>query len=262
MRLTEASNNTSKQFKGEANSIGELFASIEDGRFTLDGRKLVVRDTLSFAMWGLTSLIGSPQRVQGGFICTYNKLKTLEGAPQEVGGFFICANNQLETLEGGPVKVGSFYDCSSNKLITLKGLPQEIRGDLWCYNNQLTSLEGCARVIYGSLYAHNNKLLTSIEGGPSFVEGDVNLKDCPKLISLQNIHHYFKEVHGCFYLNGAIIKKHLLGLLLIRKLLCVALDDVKLEAILRKHLSLKSHSDLLAQALELAEAGYEEQAKL
>jgi len=280
MKLTEVSSGTAQQFKGEASSVNELLASIEDGRFTLDGRKLVVPGDLLLMRCGLTSLLGCPQHVQGNFICTYNKLETLEGAPQQVGGHFICYRNQLktlrgapqqidggfdcsfnqlETLEDGPIKVGRSYSCNNNKLISLKGMPSSINGDFSCGNNLLTSFDSCARTIKGNLYSFNNKLLTSLEGGPSFVGKDVRLDNCPRLISLQNIHLYFPEIRGSFELINTGVKEHMLGLLLVRGLRDIILDDAKLGAILRKYLN---KGNLLVCALELAEAGYEKQAKL
>jgi len=62
MKLTEVSGNKAPQFKGEAHSVNELLASIENGRFTLDGRKLVVHGILQLDSLGLTSLVGCPQR--------------------------------------------------------------------------------------------------------------------------------------------------------------------------------------------------------
>jgi hypothetical protein len=280
MRLTEINNNKTPKFKGKARSVKELLASIENGQFTLDGRKLVVRRDFSIMELGLTSLIGCPQQVQGNFNCAYNKLKTLEGAPQEVDGYFTCYSNQLKTLkgapprvgggfncgdnelktlEGGPVEVGNYYKCHNNKLTSLKGMPRIINGDFWCFKNRLTSFEGCARTIKGSLYGQHNKLLTSIEGGPCFVGIDVHLSNCPKLTSLQNIHLHFPEVHGSIDLDNTNVKEHMLGLLLVRGLRDISIDDTKLSSILRKYLS---GGNLLACALELIEAGYEEQAKL
>jgi hypothetical protein len=138
-------------------------------------------------------------------------------------------------------------------------LPRTIKDDLWCYNNQLTSFVGCAQTIDGNLYGYNNELLTSFEGAPGFVGKNVYLANCPKLTSLQNIHLYFPEVHGLFNFTDTGVKEHMLGVLLVRGLQGIALSDKKLGAILCNHLKSKN---LLACALELIEAGYEEQAKL
>jgi hypothetical protein len=280
MRLTEINNNKAPKFKGEARSVEELLASVKDGRFTLDGRKLVVHGDLLLKRLRLTSLLGCPQQVQGSFDCAHNKLETLEGAPQEVGGRFMCDSNllktlkgapqqinggfdcsynMLETLEDGPVKINGFYECNNNKLISLKGMPSHINGNLTCSNNLLTSFEGCARTIMGNLYSFNNKLLTSLKGGPSFVGKDVRLGGCTKLTSIMNIHLHFPEVHGLIDFNKTGVKEHMLGLLRVRGLLSVVLDDARLSGILRKYLN---GGDLIACALELVEAGYEEQAKL
>jgi hypothetical protein len=301
MKLTEVSGDTVQQFKGEARTVEELIASIENGRFTLDGRKLIVRGDLSLGWTGLTSLLGCPQYVQGNFNCSFNRLETLEGAPQkvngdfycsdntlktlvgapqEVGGNFNCArnqlktlkggprrvgtsfsciNNELETLEGGPIEVGGSYVCDDNELTSLHGMPLNIKDSLWCNNNQLTSLKGCAHTIKNNLHCMNNKLLTSLEGAPSFVGKNVYFNDCIKLISLRNIHLYFSEVRGTFNFINAGVKEHMLGLLLVRGLQGVILNDFKLGTILHRYLN---GGNILACAMELIEGGYEEQAKL
>jgi hypothetical protein len=209
---------------------------------------------------GLKTLAGAPQFVGGDFICSNNQLKALKGGPQQVNGNFNCSYNQLETLEGGPVKVRNTYFCNNNKLTTLKGIPNNIGDDLWCSNNQLTSFDGCAEVIKGSLYCHNNELLASIKGAPRFVGKDVRLEGCTKLTSLKNIHLFFQEVHGWFNLTDAGVKRHMLGLLRVRGLQGVVLSDKKLETILRKYFN--GGDNLFACALDLIQAGYEEQAKL
>jgi hypothetical protein len=301
MKLTEINKNKTPQFRGKARSVEELLASIKNGRFTLDGRELVVKDNLSLEDSKLTSLLGCPQVVHGNFSCAYNRLRTLEGAPQEVGGSFdcsdnqlktlsgaprvvnrsfycsyndleslagapervgndfICYSNELKTLEGGPTNVGVSYLCGNNKLTTLKGMPTTINGDFWCENNLLTSLSGCGRIIKGNFNCMRNKLLTSLENGPDFVGGDVIFIGCTKLISLQNIHLHFPEVHGTFNFLNTGVKKHMLGLLRVRGLRDIAIGIAKLEAILRKYLK---NGDIFACAVELTEAGYREQAKL
>jgi hypothetical protein len=323
VKLTEVSSSKAPQFKGEARSIEKLLASIKNGRFTLDGRKLVVRGDLSLTGLGLTSLLGCPRYVSGEFDCSNNELKTLEGAPQEVGSFdcshnklfsleggpqkvkknfnccgnklktligapqkigrgfdctnnniqtlkggpqevgayFICDFNKLETLEGGPIKVGAAYSCSNNKLISLKGAPHVVDGDFYCSKNQLTSLEGCPRIIGGSFHCEKNKLLTTLEGGPRYVGDDVDFHGCTNLISLQNVHLHFPKVDGKFYLDKTGHKASVLGLLLIQQLEGVALDNLEAAAILNKYIETRNR-DLLACAMELISAGYEDEAKL
>jgi hypothetical protein len=139
-------------------------------------------------------------------------------------------------------------------------MPKVINGDVWCSDNKLTSFAGCAQTINGSLYAHNNPRLISLKGAPKYVGINVSLDDCDGLTSFENIHLYFREVHGAFTLNHAKDKKNMLGLLKIRGLKRISVfGDLKLQAILSKHLK---SGNLLACALELIKAGYEEQAKL
>jgi hypothetical protein len=323
VKLTEVSSSKAPQFKGVARSIKELLASIRNGQFTLDGRKLVVRGNLSLRHFGLTSLLGCPKYVSGGFDCSDNQLKTLEGAPQEVGDFncsdnnltslegvpqkverhFVCSNNKLknlfgapqkvsgcfdcsnnnlktlkggpqevgtffacdynklETLEGGPIKVGHIYACNDNKLISLKGAPRVVKNDFYCDGNKLTSLEGCPQHISGDFYCEKNRLLTSLEGGPRYVGGDVYFEGCTNLISLQNIHLHFPKVRGNFYFEKTGRKTSVLGLLLIQQLKGVVFNDSKVAAILNKYIETRNR-DLLACALELINAGYEDEAKL
>jgi hypothetical protein len=281
MKLTEVNNNETLWFKGKANSVEELLVSIEHGRFMLDGRHLYVTGPLILMALGLTTLVGCPQHIKGNFDCSHNALRTLVGAPQVVDGNFICSHNKLETLMGGPTKVGGAYDCSFNKLPSLEGVPQHIKSYFWCqfnllpslvggpavvdgiYNcsdNLLTSFVGCPRTVRSMLIAHNNRKLISLEGGPSLVDGDVMLHDCISLTSLRDVHLYFPEVKGVFFLDNRPLKKDLLGLLFIKGLERVVFqNDKKLEAILNKYLH---KGNPLACALELVEAGYNEQAKV
>jgi len=185
----------------------------------------------------------------------------LKGGPQEVGFHFFCDFNKLKTLDGGPINVGNTYSCGNNQLISLRGAPRIINGDFYCYNNKLTSLEGCARRIRGSLYCDKNKLLTSLEGGPLFVGDHVYFHGCTNLISLQNVHLHFPRVCGTFYLDKTGYKTSVLGFLLIRSLKGVILDNLMVTNILNEYIEARNRN-ILACALELIEAGYDEQAKL
>ena len=108
----------------------------------------------------LTSLLGSPKVVGGGFDCSNNKLTSLVGGPTKVGGHFYCSDNELTSLEGSPKEVVGSFNCSHNKLTTLEGGPKEV-GYLYCYNNELTSLKGAPKV-GGSFDYYNNPLPTEI----------------------------------------------------------------------------------------------------
>ena len=123
--------------KTEILTVNELLASIENGRFTIDGSKL---------------------KVAGDFDCAENKLTSLEGAPSSVGLSFYCYKNVLTSLKGAPSSVGGNFYCNDNKLTSLKGAPSSVGGSLLCNNNELTSLDGGPSSVGGNFYCSNNKL--------------------------------------------------------------------------------------------------------
>jgi hypothetical protein len=256
MKLVEVSNSKLPQFKGEATSIKELIASIKNGRFTLDGRKLRIPGNLSLDRLGLTSLVGCPQYVEGSFSCRENKLETLEGGPQEVGNDYICTKNRLKTLAGAPEKVNGEFNCSVNKLPNLENCPKIVKGNFYCAKNKLTSFVGCPEIINGEFHAYNNLELISLEGAPKCVRDSVFLEDCDKLTSFKDIHLYFPEVRHTFTLD---IKKDMLGLFKIRGLKYIITFNDELDDILNKYLKSR---DIVGCAVKLIEAGYEEQARV
>jgi hypothetical protein len=123
----------------------------------------------------LSSLIGSPKRVNGDFDCGDNQLSSLEGAPQQVDGRFLCNWNQLSSLEGSPQSVGGFFDCSNNRLTTLTGSPKAVGGYFDCRGNKLLSLQGAPDSVGGDFYSNKNPLHsigvieTQIGNGKSFI---------------------------------------------------------------------------------------------
>ena len=168
----------------------------------------------------------------------YRHLTSLAGAPSQVNGDFNCTYNELETLEGGPNMVNGSFWCFNNRLVTLKGAPSSVGGCFYCDDNQLTSLEGV----------------------PSHVGGDFNCQN-NELTSLKGIHAQIKEIGGrCLAANNPI-KSHVLGLLLIKGITNVSLDNTEVQDILNKHLG-KGRAGMLQAQEELIEAGLEEYAKL
>jgi hypothetical protein len=252
MKVTEVND---MSFRGKARTANELIASIRDGRFTLDGRDLIVNGHLLLMSRQLISLAGCPQVVVGNFWCQHNLLKTLEGGPVEVYGEYNCGYNALVSLKGAPKYIEDDFWCNDNKLTSLEGGPTEVNGYYGCSRNMLTSLVGCAKIINGCLLAHNNEQLASLEGGPSYVGQEIYFSGCEQL-SLQNIHVHLPEVHGALYFSKLSSYAGLLGLLRVKGLPRVAgLHDHKLQAILNRYLP---EGDLFRCALELVEAGYKE----
>jgi hypothetical protein len=256
MKLTEAKPNK-PVFKSKASSVEELIASIKDGRFTLDGSHLVVKDNFLLINKELTSLIGCPQVIKGSFSCRHNLLKTLEDGPREVAGNYDCSHNELVSLNGAPRHIKGEFWCDDNPLPSLKGGPELVDGSYDCSRTKLTSLEGCARIVKGNLYA-GNKYLASLEGCPRFLGKKAYFQFCKNLTSIKNIESHLPQARGIL-LQGTPISGPLLGLLRVKGLRQVVLDDNKLMRILNRHLP---EGNILACAMELIEAGYEEHAKL
>ena len=74
--------------------------------------------------------------VKGYFSCSNNKLTSLKGSPKKVNGSFYCQNNKLTSIEGSPREVGDGFYCQSNKLTSLKGAPEKVRGNFVCLHNK------------------------------------------------------------------------------------------------------------------------------
>ena len=90
--------------------------------------------------------------------CSFNNLTTLKGSPQKVDRDFNCSSNQLTTLKGSPQKVDRDFDCNHNQLTTLKGAPQEIGRNFSCGFNNLTTLEGAPQKVGGNFFCNSNKI--------------------------------------------------------------------------------------------------------
>ena len=153
-------------------------------------------------------------------------------------GNFNCSNNELASLNGAPSRVnGSFY-CAHNKLTSLKGAPSHVGGGFYCRGNELTSLEGAPSHVGGGFYCANNKLT-----------------------SLKDVHKHIAEIKGIFYAIENPIESHVLGLLLIKGVTRVYLDNKQVAEILNRHLG-KGRAGMLMAQEELIEAGLEEFAQL
>lgn len=160
---------------------------------------------------------------------------TKDGSKLKIKDLFGCDSNKLTSLEHCPMHVHSFT-CSYNKLKSLEHCPSSTRGDFYCNDNRLTSLEHCAMTIGGDFFCdHNN------------------------LTSLHDIHKQIKEINDFadFYHNP--IKSSALGLLKIKKLKEVNLDNEEVQNIINKYLP---EGDIIECQRELIEAGFEEYAKL
>jgi len=133
-------------------------------------------------------------------------------------------------------------------------------GDFYCNDNQLTSLVGAPTSVGGSFFCNDNKL-TSLVGAPTSVNGDFYCAN-NKLTSLHNIHKQVKSIGGAIILIDNPIKSHVLGVLLIKGVTEVGLDNRKVAAILNKHLPSQGMRSVLEAQEELIDAGFEDFAQL
>ena len=132
-------------------------------------------------------------------------------------------------------------------------------GDFNCSDTRLTSLKGAPSHVDGYFYCSDNRLV-SLVGAPSHVDGSFSCS-VNKLTSLKDVHKHITEINGKFYAVGNPIKSHVLGLLLIRGVTEVRLDNKQVKEILNRHLGKGRVGMLMAQE-ELIEAGLEEFAQL
>ena len=150
----------------------------------------------------LTTLKGSPQKIDGNFKCNNNKLTTLKGSPQEIGRDFDCSSNQLTTLEGSPQEIGRDFDCSFNNLTTLKGSPQRVDRNFNCSGNKLTTLEGSPQIVGRNFVCSFNNL-TTLEGSPRKVGRSFNCSN-NQLTTLKGSP---LEIGGTFFCDSNKISK-------------------------------------------------------
>ena len=141
----------------------------------------------------------------------------------------------ITSLEGSPKFVFKNFVCIGHPIKDLKGGPESVLGKMDCGRCQLTSLEG----------------------GPKFLEA--GRFDNNKLTSLHNIHKQLPSVGYSLSFIDNPIKSHVLGLLKIKGLEIVGLDNQELEAIINKHLPEGNIFDCQA---ELEDAGLEAYAQL
>lgn len=108
-------------------------------------------------------------------------------------------------------------------------------------------------------YVLQKKGFNSFEGIPEEVEGDFYLGG-NKFESLEGIHKHIKRVYGEIFFNNTPIKSHVLGLLKIKDLFRVILDNQEVQNIINKHI--RNGRDVLACQNELIDAGFEDFAQL
>ncbi len=174
------------------------------------------------------------------------------------GGDFDCSKRKLTSLKGAPSEVDGYFDCAVNELTSLEGGPTIVKGDFYCSRNKLTSLKGAPSEVGGNFHADFNDL-TSLEGAPATVGGYFSVED-NKLTSLKDVHKHVKEIGGEFYCRFNPLKSHVLGLMKIKGLTKVYLDNKEVERILNQ--ALNDGGTVLDAQSALLDAGLDEWAQL
>jgi hypothetical protein len=136
--------------------------------------------------------------IEGSFDCSNNYLTSLAGSPKRVNGKFNCSFNRLTSLVGGPVEVLWDYHCFENRLVNLQGAPKKFdhESDFFCYGNRLTSLIGAPRVVLN--FACDNNSLKSLKGAPEFV---ANNFECHE----NSVSFTEEDVYDVCEVDGAVI---------------------------------------------------------
>ena len=159
-------------------------------------------------------------------------------------------------------KIVGDFDCSyCEDLTSLEGAPDSVTGDFDCgYCYKLTSLEGAPDSVTGNFFCWNCKKLSSLEGAPDSVTGGFYCRRCTSLTSLEGIGvKYLKQINGEINLLGTPIKSHVLGLMKVKDLKEVKMDNKEVEEIINRHLRSRNINKCRA---ELEDAGLEEFAQL
>jgi hypothetical protein len=95
-----------------------------------------------------------PDIVMGDFSVHDAELTTLEGSPKKVEGNFYSSVNDFTNLIGGPEYVGGDYHCRENyKLTSLEGVAKHIGGKFVCNDNNRIIVE--VKFVQSGSYKNN-----------------------------------------------------------------------------------------------------------
>jgi len=199
----------------------------------------------------------------------YNKCSkqpTYSVRPDEV----IDVDGSVDLREMGiqklPVRFGKVtgnFFCASDDLTTCDGMPEEVGKDCLLDYNELASFVGVPHRV-GQTFTCNGNPVTTLEGLPEFVGLHMYMNELPNIKSLQGFHKIVKNIgtsnDGMFECLNTPIESSVLGLLLVRNLSKVSLDNKQVTEILNKHLA--GERDIHICQDELIDAGLAAFAKL
>ena len=143
-----------------------------------------------------------------------------------------------------------------------KQLKEDINGNILIYNSWIEDGRFPEKHQYKGQKLNGNfdcsecGDLKSLEGAPDSVTGNFYCHHCTKLSSLEGIGvKYLKQINGKIDLEDCPIKSHVLGLLKVKDLKEVKMDNKEVEEIINRHLRSRNINKCRA---ELKDAGLEE----
>ena len=85
-------------------------------RYLKNYNTFILESYLSYSSEDLTTLVGLdlPEKHDGDFDCSNNKLISLIGSPKEISGDFICTYNKITNLDDIEINVGGDFCCYEN----------------------------------------------------------------------------------------------------------------------------------------------------
>lgn len=175
-----------------------------------------------------------------------------------------------------PVKIKTVKELvvAGGLLETLDNFPEVVEGNLTVMFNDLTSFKGGPRTVKGACTVEGNFELSSFEGAPERIEGDLNIRQTG-FASLQGIEDHIKFIGGKLIakdmkrveklpdgkskLSDGQVTSHIMGVFLIDGITKVELDNEAIAKIINKHLP---DRDMEMCQEELIEAGFGSHAKI
>lgn len=148
----------------------------------------------------LETLIGFPEKIEGGIYLTNTRIKDLKFCPKSLGeteGDLILQNNR--------------------NLVSLEGCPEKVSGDFTLSDcHSINSLENGPKEAGKTYKVESCNSLDSIQGLANNVGKHLMLRDNRKLTSLAGINKILKSVGGKLDVSGSRFTSSIMGLLLIK----------------------------------------------
>jgi hypothetical protein len=224
------------------------------------GLSITAKKFKSFGAWKLNKVLGSLNIYKS----SLTSLKGLENT--QVTGMVHISSSELKNLEYCPTDFAwhLFVD-NCPRLRSLEGLPKSMKQSLTLKNLILPDLTGAPSSV-NALYIEDCKI-GSIDGIPERIFGDLSFDDT-MIMSLHDIHKKVKLINGSIYMQRTTITECVLGLLLIKGIKAVYVDNAKSDLRMVMHIINKylkepmSKQRMIDCQNELIDAGFEEYAQL